>query len=51
VKLDVFGGPTAGFSDNILKWGDGARTGGKDAVDFRGEFKRTNNLISGFENP
>lgn len=51
VKLDVFGGATAVFSDNILKWGDGATAGGKDAVDFRGEFRRVNNQISGFKKP
>lgn len=51
VLLDVFGGATAVFSDNVLKWGDGAATGEKSAVDIRGEFERANNLISGFEKP
>ncbi len=49
VDLNVFGGPTASFSENILKR-DGIETE-EFAVEIKGEFKRSNNQYSGFEKP
>ncbi len=47
VNLDVFGGPTAVFSNNVLKRSEGNAE--LPAVEIHGEFERRGNQFSGFE--
>lgn len=47
VNLNVFGGPTAVFSSNILK--RSGRPAALPAVEIQGEFKHSDNHYSGFE--
>jgi hypothetical protein len=49
VDLDVFGGPTAVFSDNVLSRGDVARV--EVAVSIRGLFRVQGNQFAGFDGP
>jgi len=49
VDLDVFGGPTAVFADNLLSRGETGNV--KTAVAIRGRFKITDNQFSGFDEP
>ena len=49
VNIDVFGGPTAVFANNVLKRSEG--TADLPAVEIRGEFERRDNQFSGFEQP
>lgn len=49
VNLDVFGGPTAVFADNILSRGTTANV--KVAAEIRGQFRITGNQFSGFDEP
>ena len=49
VELDVFGGPTAVFSDNLLARGEVA--GVDVAVSIRGLFSVTGNRFTGFDGP
>ncbi len=49
VRLDVFGGPTAVFADNILS--RGTVEGVKAAADVRGVFKIADNQFAGFDEP
>lgn len=48
-NLDVFGGPTAVFADNLFSRGE--TEGVKVAVQIRGRFKITDNQFSGFDDP
>jgi hypothetical protein len=49
VNLDVFGGPTAVFADNLLSRGE--TEGVKVAVEVCGQFNVTDNQFSGFDEP
>ncbi|NOZ20694.1 MAG: hypothetical protein GXP25_06350 [Planctomycetes bacterium] len=49
VDMDVFGGPTAVFADNLLSRGEAK--GVKVAVEIRGLFKITDNQFAGFNEP
>ena len=49
VDLDVFGGPTAVFSDNLLARGEVAKV--DVAVSIRGVFSVTGNRFTGFDGP
>jgi hypothetical protein len=49
VNLDVFGGPTSVFADNLLSRGETEDV--KVAVEIRGQFKITDNQFSGFDEP
>jgi len=49
VRLDVFGGPTAVFADNLLSRGETA--GVKVAVEIRGRLKIADNVFAGFDEP
>ncbi|NLX99720.1 MAG: hypothetical protein GXY83_26790 [Rhodopirellula sp.] len=49
VSLDVFGGPTAVFADNLLSRGE--TSGVKAAVEIRGQFRIAGNQFSGFDEP
>ena len=49
VSIDVFGGPTAVFSDNLLSRGETA--GVEIAAEIRGRLKITGNQFAGFDEP
>ena len=49
VSIDVFGGPTAVFGDNLLSRGEA--TGVKVAAEIRGLFKIADNQFVGFNEP
>ncbi len=49
VDLDVFGGPTAVFADNLLSRGETENV--KIAAEIHGRFKITDNQFSGFDEP
>ncbi|MBM4085150.1 MAG: hypothetical protein FJ272_10210, partial [Planctomycetes bacterium] len=49
VNLDVFGGPTAVFADNLLSRGEARDV--KTAVAIRGQFKIAGNQFAGFDEP
>jgi hypothetical protein len=49
VTLDVFGGPTAAFADNLLSRGQA--TGIKAALEVRGAFRLSDNQFAGFDEP
>ncbi|MBC8871477.1 MAG: right-handed parallel beta-helix repeat-containing protein [Planctomycetes bacterium] len=49
VDLDVFGGPTAVFEDNLLSRGETPDV--KIAVEIHGRFRVTDNQFSGFDEP
>ena len=49
VNLDVFGGPTAVFADNLLSRGE--TKGVKVAAEIRGRFKIADNQFTGFDEP
>jgi hypothetical protein len=49
VELDVFGGPTAVFSDNLLSRGEATNV--DVAVSLRGVFGVTGNRFAGFDGP
>jgi len=51
VKLDVFGGATAVFSDNVMKRSEFPDGVEKFPAEIGGQFTRSNNLYSGIEKP
>lgn len=48
VTLDVFGGDTASFSDNLL---ESTETTGETAIKIKGQFQQNNNILAGKLSP